>query len=145
MFARLLDRYLQLYLLGQKGTFFRMHLFWSWAGNGFYHSIIAYFVSTYIYCKDLVLSNSKIGGHWQWGVSLYTAVLGVVLDKAALVTNIWTKYTVIAIPSSMIIWLIFIPIYAIVASTITGGFSTELRGIIPVMFSNPVLYALALL
>lgn len=36
--ARLLDRYPQLYKLGQKGAFFKMHSFWGWIANGFYHS-----------------------------------------------------------------------------------------------------------
>jgi phospholipid-transporting ATPase len=143
--ARLLDRYPQLYQLGQKGTFFRMHSFFSWVGNGFYHSILAYVFSSYFFYDDLVLSNGKMGGHWLWGTSLYTAVLGVVLGKAALVTNVWTKYTVLAIPGSMIIWLAFIPVYATAAPRIGSGFSTELRGIPGVMFSSPVFYAMVLL
>lgn len=141
--ARLLDRYPQLYLLGQKGTFFRMHSFWSWVGNGFYHSILAYIFSSYFFYDDLVLSNGKIGGHWLWGTCLYTAILCVVLGKAALVTNLWTKYTVLAIPGSLVIWLAFIPIYATVAPL--TGLSPELQGVIPVMFSSPVFYALVLI
>lgn len=37
--ARLLDRYPQLYRLTQSGVFFKMHSFWSWVANGFYHSL----------------------------------------------------------------------------------------------------------
>lgn len=122
-----------------------MHSFWSWVGNGFYHSVVAFFVSSGIYYGDLVLSDGKIGGHWVWGMSLYTAVLCVVLGKAALVTNIWTKYHFMAIPGSMVIWLVFLPAYSWAAPRIGGGFSTELRGIIPVMFTSPVFYAMALL
>ncbi|KAK5265226.1 aminophospholipid translocase [Exophiala xenobiotica] len=142
--ARLLDRYPQLYQLTQKGTFFRMHSFWSWVANGFYHSILAYIFSSYFFADDLVLSNGKIGGHWLWGTSTYTAILLVVLGKAALITNVWTKYTVIAIPGSFIIWLAFIPAYAYAAPRIGSGFSTELDGLIPVMFTSPAFYALCL-
>ncbi|KAL2422007.1 Phospholipid-transporting ATPase DRS2 [Exophiala dermatitidis] len=143
--ARLLDRYPQLYQLTQKGVFFRMHSFWSWVANGFYHSIIAYIFSSYFFYDDLVLSNGKIGGHWLWGTSTYTAILLVVLGKAALITNVWTKYTVLAIPGSFVIWLAFIPAYSYAAPNIGSGFSTELEGIIPVMFTSPVFYALCLL
>ena len=142
--ARLLDRYPQLYQLTQKGVFFRMHSFWSWVGNGFYHSILAYVFSSYFFYDDLILSNGQIGGHWLWGTSTYTAVLLVVLGKAALITNVWTKYTVLAIPGSFVIWLIFIPAYSYAAPNIAGGFSTELEGIIPKMFTSPVFYALCL-
>ncbi|KAL6249239.1 aminophospholipid translocase [Rhinocladiella similis] len=143
--ARMLDRYPQLYQLTQKGTFYRMHSFWSWIANGFYHSILAYIFSSYFFKDDLVLANGKIGGHWLWGTSTYTAILLVVLGKAALITNVWTKYTVIAIPGSFIIWLAFIPAYSYAAPNIGSGFSTELEGIIPVMFSSPAFYALCLI
>ncbi|KAK5946682.1 aminophospholipid translocase [Knufia obscura] len=143
--ARLLDRYPQLYQLGQKGTFFRMHSFWSWVGNGFYHSIIAYIFSTYIFNEDGIMSDGKAAGHWVWGMSTYTAILLVVLGKAALITNIWTKYHVIAIPGSFIVWLVLFPAYSYGAPAISSGFSTELYGIIPVIFSNPSFYAMCLL
>ena len=71
-------------------------------------------------------------------------MLCVVLGKAALITNIWTKWTVLAIPGSLVIWLVFIPVYAEVAPRIGSGFSVELSGIIPVMFTSPVFYALVL-
>ncbi|OAX84953.1 hypothetical protein ACJ72_00679 [Emergomyces africanus] len=141
--ARLLDRYPQLYQLGQKGVFFKMHSFWSWIGNGFYHSLIAYFLSQAIFLWDLPLSNGQIAGHWFWGTALYTAVLATVLGKAALVTNIWTKYTFIAIPGSMLIWMAFLPIYGFSAPRIGAGFSTEYEGIIPNLFQSPVFWLMA--
>lgn len=143
--ARLLDRYPQLYQLGQKGTFFKMHSFFSWVGNGFYHSILAYVFSTYIFVDDGLMANGKVAGHWVWGMSTYTAVLLVVLGKAALITNSWTKYTVIAIPGSFVIWLIVFPAYSYAAPNIGSGFSTELYGIIPVIFTLPAFYAMCLL
>lgn len=140
--ARLLDRYPQLYQLGQKGVFFKMHSFWSWILNGFYHSLVAYFVSELIWYWDLPQSDGKVAGHWVWGTALYTAVLATVLGKAALVTNIWTKYTVLAIPGSMIIWMAFIPIYATVAPKL--HFSTEYDGVIPHLFPSPIFWLMAL-
>lgn len=136
--ARLLDRYPQLYQLGQKNTFFKMHSFFSWVANGFYHSLMLYIFSELIWWNDLPLSNGKIAGHWVWGTALYTAVLATVLGKAGLVTNIWTKYHVIAIPGSMIIWMIFIAVYATVAPKL--GFSMEYEGVVPVLFTSAVFW-----
>jgi len=121
-----------------------MHSFWSWVGNGVYHSILAYVFSSWFFYDDGVLGDGKTAGHWVWGTCTYTAVLLVVLGKAALITNVWTKYTVLAIPGSFIIWLAFIPAYSYAAPNIGSGFSTELYGIIPVMFGYPVFYALCL-
>merc|ERR1711977_629305 len=136
--ARLLDRYPQLYQLGQKNTFFKMHSFFSWVGDGFYHSLILYIASEGIWWLDLPQGDGKTAGHWVWGTALYTAVLATVLGKAALVTNIWTKYHVIAIPGSMIIWMAFIAVYATVAPML--GFSTEYEGVVPRLFTSPVFW-----
>lgn len=140
--ARLLDRYPQLYRLGQKGTFFRMRSFFAWIVNGFYHSLVSYFVSEAIWRYDHPQSDGKIAGHWVWGTALYTSVLATVLGKAALVTNIWTKYTFLAIPGSMIIWLVFIAAYATAAPKL--GFSTEYAGTVPRLFASPVFYLMAI-
>ncbi|PBP15700.1 phospholipid-translocating P-type ATPase [Diplocarpon rosae] len=110
--ARLLDRYPQLYQLGQKNTFFKMHSFFSWVGNGFYHSLVLYIAAQLIWWLDLPQGDGKTAGHWVWGTAMYTSVLATVLGKAGLVTNIWTKYHVIAIPGSMVIWMVFVAVYA---------------------------------
>lgn len=39
--ARILDRYPQLYILGQKNEFFTKTAFWMWVGNALYHSIVS--------------------------------------------------------------------------------------------------------
>ncbi|KAH8653216.1 P-type ATPase-like protein [Tricladium varicosporioides] len=136
--ARLLDRYPQLYQLGQKNTFFKMHSFFSWVGNGFYHSLILYIASEFIWLRDLPQGDGKTAGHWVWGTALYTAVLATVLGKAALVTNIWTKYHVISIPGSMIFWMIFVAVYGTVAPKL--HFSEEYEGVVPRLFTSPVFW-----
>ncbi|GBF61555.1 phospholipid-transporting ATPase [Trichophyton mentagrophytes] len=141
--ARLLDRYPQLYQLGQKGTFFKMHSFWSWVGNGFYHSLVAYLLSRQIFKNDMPTSDGTTSGLWVWGTALYTAVLATVLGKAALVTNVWTKYTVIAIPGSLLVWLGFIPAYAYAAPSI--GFSFEYYQMIPHLYPLPTVWVMAVL
>lgn len=136
--ARLLDRYPQLYQLGQKGVFFRMHTFWAWILNAFYHSLILYIFAELIWWRDYPMSNGQTAGHWVWGTAIYAAVLATVLGKAALVTNTWTKYHVISIPGSLALFIGFIAIYGTVAPKI--GFSEEYEGVIPVLFSLPVFW-----
>lgn len=140
--ARLLDRYPQLYQLGQKGVWFKMHSFWLWVLNGFYHSFVLYVAAEFIWRNDLRLLDGQIAGHWVWGTALYTSVLVTVLGKAALVTNSWTKYHVIAIPGSLLIWFAFLPAYATVAPKL--HFSTEYAGVIPKLFTSPVFWLQAL-
>ncbi|EPE04901.1 phospholipid-translocating p-type atpase [Ophiostoma piceae UAMH 11346] len=136
--ARLLDRYPQLYSLGQKNEFFRVKIFMGWILTATYHSIILYIGSELFWYDDHMLSNGQIGGHWVWGTALYGTVLLTVLGKAALVTNNWTKYHVIAIPGSMAIWVAFIAVYGTVAPML--DVSTEYEGIVPRLYASPVFW-----
>jgi len=74
---------------------------------------------------------------------LYLAILLTVLGKAALVSDIWTKYTVAAIPGSFVFTMLFLPLYAVVAPAI--GFSKEYEGIVPRLWSDAVFYCTLLL
>jgi hypothetical protein len=69
---------------------------------------------------------------------MYGAVLLTVLGKAALITNNWTKYDVIAIPGSMAIWWGFIAAFGTVAPMV--DFATEYRGVIPRLYTSPVFW-----
>lgn len=136
--ARLLDRYPQLYNIGQNNTFFRVRTFAAWIANAVYHSLVLYLAGEFMWPDDGMQSDGKIAGHWVWGTAMYASVLLTVLGKAALVTNNWTKYHVIAIPGSMVIWYIFVTVYATVAPLI--GISTEYHGLVPRLFASPVFW-----
>ncbi|KAF2634031.1 phospholipid-transporting ATPase-like protein [Massarina eburnea CBS 473.64] len=138
--ARLLDRYPQLYRLTQSGVFFKMHSFWAWVANGFYHSLILYYASQAFILWDWPQPDGLNAGHWVWGTALYTAALATVLLKAALITNLWTKYAVLAIPGSMALWFVLLPAYAIVAPKL--DISTEYIGVIQRMFPDPKFWAM---
>jgi len=140
--ARLLDRYPQLYRLSQTSVFFRMSAFWSWVGNGFYHSLIIYYISSAIYGGDLVLPNGTVSGHWVWGTAVYMSALVTVLGKAALTANTWTKYTVLAIPGSLLIWLAYVPFYGSLAPLL--HFSTEFRGVLGHTYPNLVFWLMCI-
>lgn len=127
--SRLLERYPQLYRLGQKGQFFSVPIFWGWVANGFYHSAVTYIGSILFYRYGFALNiHGETADHWTWGTAVYTTSVLIVLGKAALVTNQWTKFTVVAIPGSFILWLIFFPIYASIFPHV--NISTEYYGVV---------------
>ncbi|KAL1842730.1 hypothetical protein VTJ49DRAFT_4368 [Mycothermus thermophilus] len=133
--ARLLDRYPQLYSLGQSNRFFRITVFAAWILNAVYHSIILYIGGSLFFINDGPQSDGVPAGKWMWGTAMYGAVLLTVLGKAALVTNNWTKWHVIAIPGSMVIWIVFVAVYGTVGPML--GISMEYFGVIPRLFSSP--------
>jgi len=142
--ARMLDRYPQLYTLGQTNAFFTRTAFWLWVANALYHSLILYGFSIIQFWGDLKQSSGLDSGHWFWGTTLYLAVLLTVLGKAALISDVWTKYTVAAIPGSFAFTMAFLPIYAVVAPLI-NGLSREYEGLVPRLWTDWVFYLTLLL
>ncbi|KAI0060491.1 calcium transporting ATPase [Artomyces pyxidatus] len=141
--ARILDRYPQLYMLGQQNAFFTKTAFWLWVANALYHSVVLFGFSVILFWGDLKQSTGFDSGHWFWGTMLYLAVLLTVLGKAALVSDLWTKYTVAAIPGSFVFTMLFLPLYIVVAPAI--GFSLEYRNLDPRLFTDGVFYFMLIL
>ncbi|GAA95052.1 hypothetical protein E5Q_01707 [Mixia osmundae IAM 14324] len=142
--ARMLDRYPELYLLGQRNAFFTKRIFWCWFLDAIYHSIIIFVCAAGVFWDDLVLTDGLDAGQWLFGTTVYMCVLLTVLLKAALVANTWTKYTVMAIPGSFLFAAVFLPAFQALAPII--GFATEYHGIVPRLWASPVFYfCLALL
>ncbi|KAI9622323.1 hypothetical protein KEM48_007336 [Puccinia striiformis f. sp. tritici PST-130] len=47
--ARMLDRYPELYTLGQRNIFFTRRIFWEWVATAVYHSIFIFFVTAFVF------------------------------------------------------------------------------------------------
>lgn len=141
--ARILDRYPQLYTLGQSNAFFSRTSFWLWIINALYHSLILFGFSIILFWGDLKQASGLDTGHWFWGTTLYLAVLLTVLGKAALISDLWTKYTVAAIPGSFAFTMVFLPLYALIAPL--AGLSIEYEGIVPRLWGDVIFYFTLLL
>jgi phospholipid-transporting ATPase len=103
--ARVLDRYPQLYILGQKNVFFTRKAFWLWVSNALYHSVVCgrdllaasialtfvwqvlFGFSIILFWGSLHMSDGYNSDLWLWGTGLYLAVLLTVLGKAALISE----------------------------------------------------------
>ncbi|KAF9240395.1 Ca-transporting ATPase [Melanogaster broomeanus] len=130
--ARVLDRYPQLYSLGQKNVFFTKTAFWLWVGNALYHSLHSTWRSSSLSLAKLLWSQSKF--------PMPSHVSACSRDKSP---SLWTKYTVAAIPGSFVITMIFLPLYATIAPAL--GFSTEYYGLVPRLWTDSVFYFMLLL
>lgn len=92
---------------------------------------------------DLIASDGKNSGLWVWGTMLYLAILLTVLGKAALISDVWTKYTLAAIPGSFIFTMIALPLYAFIAPLL--NFSLEYKGIVSRLWADAVFYFVLIL
>lgn len=110
--ARLLDRYPQLYQLGQEHKFFNVTIFWGWVINGFFHSGVIFVCCAAIENYANYLPHGQVANNWTWGTLIYTTCTLTALGKAALVVTLWTKFTLVAIPGLFALWLLWFPGYA---------------------------------
>lgn len=140
--ARLLDRYPQLYQLGQGHKFFNVTVFWGWIVNGFFHSGVNFLVTFFIYYNGNELSNGLIVNNWSMGTVVFTTAVLTALGKAALVVTTWTKLTVIAIPGSFLFWIAFFPPYSLIAPGI--NVSQEYRGVLSATYPSLTFWATVL-
>ena len=71
--ARMLDRYPQLYRLGQRSTFYNTTNFWYWIANSFFHSIVMYYGLTAVYGESIMRADGLNSNNWVMGEMIYTA------------------------------------------------------------------------
>ncbi|KAG1054085.1 hypothetical protein G6F43_003886 [Rhizopus delemar] len=85
--ASLLDKYPQMYILGQSNEFFNQKRFWGWIINAVYHSALLFFLGMAAFADDSVFTSGHSGGQWWVGTTIFTATLATILWKAALITE----------------------------------------------------------
>ncbi|KAI9485043.1 hypothetical protein BDB00DRAFT_773719 [Zychaea mexicana] len=134
--ARLLDKYPQMYMLGQSNEFFNQKRFWGWILNAVYHSALLFFIGMAAFMNDADFENGWTGGHWWVGTTIFSATLATILYKGALITDMWTKYAMIAILGSLVIWFVFLPFVAYVGPMLPWGIFLEYVGIVPRLYGN---------
>ncbi|KAJ8142262.1 hypothetical protein OY671_004581 [Metschnikowia pulcherrima] len=137
--ARLLDRYPQLYQLGLQRKFFNVTIFWGWIINGFFHSAVIFVCMMAINNYSNYLPHGAVADNWAWGTMIYTACTLTALGKAALTVTMWTKFTVLAIPGSFLLWLVWYPAFATIAPLI--NVSTEYRGVLAHTYPSLMFWA----
>ncbi|PKI85530.1 P-type phospholipid transporter [Malassezia vespertilionis] len=134
--AAMLERYPQLY--GQ--AFFTGWDIGMWMANAVYHSIVNFFLVTYAFYDTINDGQGQSAYYWIWGTTLYFTMLTTALGKAAVVSNLWTRYTLMAIPGSLGITLAFFVVFGTVAPGL--GVSMEYYSIVPRLLGLPVFWLL---
>lgn len=134
--ARLLDKYPQMYMLGQRNEFFNQKRFWGWIINAIYHSALLYLLGMAAFMDDAKFENGWVGGQWWVGTTIFSATLATILYKGALITDMWTKYAVIAFLGSFLIWFVYMPFVSYVGPLVPWDLFNEYVGIVPELFGN---------
>ncbi|KAJ8322920.1 hypothetical protein BDV3_006798 [Batrachochytrium dendrobatidis] len=134
--ARVLDRYPQMYQLGQRNSFYNHTIFFGWLFNSFVHSAAIFFIWMYILGDSDTLSDGRVVDNWTFGSMVYATNLLTVMIKACLIADHWVKVTFISIFGSFIAFMILFPLYVLI-NPVT---SPELRNLIYPMFTNANLW-----
>ncbi|KAH6575423.1 hypothetical protein BASA62_001894 [Batrachochytrium salamandrivorans] len=132
--SKMLDRYPQLYHLGQTNEFYNNYTFWSWIANSFFHSLVMYYGLTYVYGEGSMMADGRVANNWVLGEMIYTADLITITIKAALTVDSWVNFTFFGVFGSIFLWFALFPIYVVVGPMVKLG--TELEGVNYPMFAS---------
>ncbi|KAI8928628.1 hypothetical protein BC831DRAFT_500154 [Entophlyctis helioformis] len=132
--ARMLDRYPQLYRLGQTNEFYNSYTFWSWIINSFFHSLVMYYGMAGVYDEGGMMPDGRVANNWAFGEMIYTTDLITISIKAALIVDSWVNFTFFGVLGSIALWFALFPIYAVVGPMVHVG--TELEGVNRPMFAS---------
>eukprot|EP00002_Diphylleia_rotans_P031678 TRINITY_DN6598_c0_g1_i1.p1 TRINITY_DN6598_c0_g1~~TRINITY_DN6598_c0_g1_i1.p1 ORF type:complete len:677 (+),score=127.31 TRINITY_DN6598_c0_g1_i1:1636-3666(+) len=128
----------QLYVLGQENYYFNTKNFWSWCLNGFFHSLILFFMVNASFEASFPSPNGMSSDIWIMGTTLYTCVVVTVNMKITLEVASWTMFHHITIWGSILFWFIFLAVYSNVYPAIPVG--AEVSGMATALYSTPVFY-----
>ncbi|KAI8364585.1 hypothetical protein BD560DRAFT_402805 [Blakeslea trispora] len=134
--SRMLDKYPQMYMLGQNNVFFNQKKFWGWMANATYHSLVLFFLGVGAFKTEGVFKNGMTSGQWWAGAAVFTGVLGSILWKGALIIDYWTKYTAIAMIASMAVWFLYVIIVSYIPPAISIDSLPEYYDMVPMLWGN---------
>jgi phospholipid-transporting ATPase len=132
--ARMLDKYPQLYKLGQTNEFYNIRTFWAWISNSFFQSLIMFYGFAWINHEGGIMPDGMTMNNWGFGEMIYTTDLICITLKAALIVDTWVNFTYFAIFGSISLWFFFFPIYTIVGPLVKIG--SELQGVNKPIFES---------
>nr|KAJ3420256.1 hypothetical protein HK105_005907 [Polyrhizophydium stewartii] len=136
--ARVLDRYPQMYQLGQRGVFYNHRIFFGWLLNSFVHSFAIFGLWMLILGESGTLSDGRVVDNWAFGSMVYCSTLLTVMIKACLIADHWVHITFLSIFGSFAAFMLLFPAYTFIGPL--AGFSPELRNLIYPMFTNANLW-----
>ncbi|KAK6043321.1 hypothetical protein COOONC_19174 [Cooperia oncophora] len=136
--ANIMMQHPALYHSFQKRSF-SLGQFFLWIGMALVHSLSLFFLS-YGFLDTIVWSSGRDGGWLMLGNSAYTFVVVTVYLKALLECDSWTWPVVVSCVGSIVLWLLFLPIYAAVFPTISTRIGADMAGMAWIMMSSSMFW-----
>lgn len=114
--------------------------FFLWISMAVVHSLSLFFLSYGFLHTQIVWSDGLTGGWLMFGNSAYTFVVATVCLKALLECDSWTWPVVFASIGSILLWLLFLVLYALVFPTISLRIGAEMTGMAWIMMSSSLFW-----
>ena len=108
--ARMLDRYPQLYRLGQTDTFYNHKIFIGWILSSLVHSLSLFYLWTLCLDEGVILVNGLTADNWSFGTMVYITTILTVLIRHCLITDTFVVFTSYAYVGSFFVFMIFFPL-----------------------------------
>jgi magnesium-transporting ATPase (P-type) len=108
--ARIAEKFPELYLQGQRNTFFNTKIFVGWILNAIYHSAISFYIPYYCLINAKYYDGQDVS-MYGIGITIYTSVLFIITVKVCLETSSWTWVHALFYFGSVALWFAFVFAY----------------------------------
>jgi phospholipid-transporting ATPase len=108
--ARVLDKYPEMYRLGQTDKFYNHKVFLGWVFNALIHATLLFYVWYFIAGEGMFLQDGRTADNWVFGTMIYFSTLLTVMIKHFLISNSVTFLVWFALFGSFLGFCILFPL-----------------------------------
>jgi phospholipid-transporting ATPase len=108
--ARVLDKYPEMYRVGQNDYFYNHKIFLGFFINSVFHSMLLFYLWAFILGDGDILANGTVADNWAFGTMVYSSTIITVILKHILFVNHFVFLVSIAIFGSLIAYFICFPL-----------------------------------
>lgn len=108
--ARILDKYPEMYKLGQTDSFYSHKIFLGWFFNAVLHSAALFFLWVFVLGDGDILSDGRASDNWVFGTMVYASTLLAVIYKHFLVISSIVSFAWFAFIGSLVAFAVLFPL-----------------------------------
>ncbi|KAG8388401.1 hypothetical protein BUALT_Bualt02G0122100 [Buddleja alternifolia] len=131
-----------LYQQGPKNLFFDWYRIFGWMGNGFYTSVIVFFLNIVIFYDQAFRSGGQTADMIAMGTIMFTCVIWAVNCQIALTMSHFTWIQHVFVWGSIAFWYLFLLIYGLLPNALdmnAYNILIEILGPAPIYWSTTLL------
>jgi len=124
----------EIYMIGQRGSYFNFHKFWTWIIQALWHGSVCYWIPSQT-MRWITGSDGELYGHWWMSTISFTLIIHVVTFKIAIESYYWNWINVVSFFGSILFY--YIIVFGLSQPSVASTFQPQFHHVMNSLFSNP--------